>query len=154
MKTCKQCGRLLEDNCFRPTKSRSKGIYKTTTGSSNICRECESLNTRAHMAMKRGDAETMELLRRHYNNLTAAGHPPVTAAARRLMGLAPAQPVRETNALLANTELLTHIARIRNRAYSSFDEADAMHRQLTEALKRAGLYGEANELLEDWYDET
>lgn len=153
-KQCKQCGRVLAAQCFRPTRSRSKGIYRTTTGSSTICRECESLNTRAHTAMRRGDEETMNKLRQHYQTLVDAGHPPVTAAARRLMGLEPKDASGETNALLNQTELLTHIAKVRNRAYSSFDEADATHRRLVDRLKEAGLYGEANELLEEWYDET
>ena len=154
MKVCKQCGRMLDETCFRPTKSRSKGIYRTSTGSSTICRECESLNTRAHTALKRDDVDTMDMLRQHYRNLMDAGHPPVTAAARRLMGMEPLQPPKETNTLLANTELLVHIAKLRDRSYSIFDEADAVHRRLLDKLKASGLYGEANELLEDWYDET
>lgn len=155
LKICKQCGRTLEESCFRQTKSRSRGIYKTALpGSSTICRECESLNNRAHAALKRGDAEAIETLRRHYQNLTDAGHPPISAAARRLMGLEPLHAGNETNSLLMHTELLTHVAKIRDRSYSSFEEADETHRRLTDQLKASGLYGEANELLEEWYDET
>ena len=154
MKTCKQCGRTLDEVCFRQTKSRSKGIYKTSTGSSTMCRECESLNNRAHAALRRGDTVAIETLRNHYQNLMDAGHPPVSAAARRLMGLEPLQSVRETNSLLINTELLAHIAKVRDRSYASFEEADAAHRRLADQLRASGLYGEANELLEEWYDET
>ena len=156
MKICKQCGRTLDDECFRKTAPRGRGVYKTTQGSSTICRECESLNIRAHTALKKIEAgipvDTSQL-RQHYQLLTDMGHPPVTAAARRLMGLEPLSASKETNTLLANTDLLMHIKKIRDRSYASFDEADEAHRRLEDRLKAAGLYEEENELLEVWYDE-
>ena len=153
MKTCKQCGRNLEDTAFRPTKSRSKGIYNTKTGSSTICRECESLNNRAHQVLKNGDEKMAEILKQHYAKLMAVGHPPITAAARRLMGLAPLEKSTKQNSLLSSALLYDHIAKVRNRTYSSFDEADAAHRRLEMQLREAGLYEEAANLLDEWYME-
>lgn len=153
MKTCKQCGRNLEDTAFRPTKSRSKGIYNTKTGSSTICRECESLNNRAHLALKNGDEAAIATLRAHYEALVDMGLPPVTAAARRLMGLEPLEKVRKTNSLLQETSLRAHVLKIKNRTYSSFEEADAAHRRLEAQLRDAGLYEEAANMLDEWYME-
>ncbi len=157
MKTCKQCGRTLDDSYFRKTKPRGRGIYKTTQGSNTMCKDCESLNVRAHNALKKIEAGIpvdTTVLKQHYQRLSDAGHPPVTAAARRLMGLESATRGRETNGLLLNNDLMEHIAKVRDRSYSSFDEADAMHRQLESRLREAGMYDMENEMLEAWYDET
>lgn len=159
MKKCKQCGRTLDESCFRPTKSRARGAAAATTGFSTLCRSCESLNSSAHQLMKRIDAdlpfsrETHKRLVYHYTQMTAAGHPPLTAAARRLMGLEPIGRANEKNPLVTDADLLAHIAKIRHREYSSFDEADAAHRRLAERLRESGLYEDATTLLDEWWFE-
>lgn len=153
MKKCKQCGRMLEDDQFRPTKSRSRGIYKTTKlGSSSICRSCESLNVRAHKALKDGDEAAIEKLRTHYQKLHGIGLPPVTAAAKKLLGIVSPTDGRETNkALNYDYDVLVHAEAVRNRIYSSVDEADEVHKRLAERLKEAGLYAEISDLLDEWF---
>lgn len=157
MKKCKQCGRMLEDDQFRPTKSRSNGIYKTTKlGSSSICRSCESLNVRAHKALKDCDEAAIEKLRTHYQKLQGIGLPPVTAAAKKLLGIVspsgmPIDKAETNKALNYDYELLAHAEAVRNRTYTSVDEADAVHKRLAERLKQAGLYAEISDLLDDWF---
>lgn len=155
MKQCKQCGRTLDESCFRQTKSRSKGIYKSAgPGTKTICRSCESLNIRAHNALKNNDQEAISVLKEHYEKLNSAGYPPVTAAAQRLLGLA-AQTAKRCNDALEltqrNEEVLEHANKVRQRLYSSVDEADAAHRKLHDELQRLGLYEEITDLLDDWY---
>ena len=154
MKICKQCGRSLEEDQFRKTKSRSKGIYKDTkTGTKTICRACESLNIRAHNALKNNDEAAIAKLQEHYMRLLKAGHPPVSAAAQRIIGYAVQDSKADSNSLLNITDLLEHAAKVRSRSYASVDEADKVHRGLTVRLKEAGLYEEITDLLDDWYME-
>lgn len=157
MKTCKQCGRTLDDACFRKTKSRSKGIYKNLSqGTKTICKDCESINVRAHRALKENDKETIELLRRHYIMLYGAGYPPVTAAAKRLLDI-PVEPSssRENNLVHRlkkyDEDVFEHAYKVRTRAYGSVDEADKVHRQLESRLREADLYEEITNLLDEWY---
>lgn len=159
MKICKQCGRTLDDACFRKTKSRSKGIYKNLSqGTKTICKDCESLNIRAHTALKYNDTAAIEKLRAYYERLASLGHPPVTAAAKRLLGVeadSGASRIKE-NALFesimqSDTEVLEHARKVRERLYSSVDEADEVHRKLVDKLKEADLYEEITNLLDDWY---
>ena len=159
MKTCKQCGRTLDDACFRKTKSRSKGIYKNTTqGTKTICKDCESLNIRAHTALKYNDTVAIEKLRGYYERLAQLGHPPVTAAAKRLLGIEADSEVTRTkenslfgSVMQCDNEVLEHARKVRERLYSSVDEADQVHRQLESRLKEADLYEEITNLLDDWY---
>lgn len=159
MKTCKQCGRTLDESCFRKTKSRSRGIYKNVSQSTKLfCKDCESLNVRAHQAMKTNDEAAMELLREHYRRLELLGHPPMSAAAKRLMGMSVdtnASRYRQ-NPLLEqlqqhDNELLEHARKVRERSYTSVDEADQVHRRLEQQLRDADLYEEITNLLDDWY---
>lgn len=154
MKVCKQCGLELDDSCFRQTKSRSTGKNKSKTGTKTICRSCESLNVRAHNALRDNNEEAIAMLREHYQRLLALGHPPVTAAAQRLLDAN--APVRQSNDVLNYTmqydaEVLEHAYKVRNRQYSSFDEADAVHRRLADKLRKSDLYEEINNLMDDWY---
>lgn len=159
-RVCKQCGRQLSlvDN-YRRYVSRSKGVYATEPGYHTICKACESINMRADQAIKKGDQELINKLKTHYRALEAKGLPPVTAAARRLMGYYPDQPRNTLDDLLAEvqgigeSELDRHCRLVRTRGYATFDEADREHRRLVDALKDAGLYEEINELMEDWYME-
>ena len=52
MKTCKQCGEHLPDTSYRQYKSRSTGKRQCTTGSSPVCKACESFNARVTVAYK------------------------------------------------------------------------------------------------------
>lgn len=157
MKTCKQCGRTLDDACFRKTKSRSKGIYKNVSqGTKTICRDCESINVRAHRALKENDQATIELLRKHYIKLYGAGHPPVSAAAKRLLGITVEQTSKRENDLMSrlqkyDNEAFEHAYKVRTRSYSSVDEADEVHRRLSDRLRYADLYEEITNLLDEWY---
>ena len=157
MKTCKQCGRTLDDACFRKTKSRSKGIYKNVSqGTKTICRDCESINVRAHRALKENDQETIEKLRKHYIMLYGAGYPPVSAAAKRLLGIEveeakPRENNLESRLKKYDEEVFEHAYKVRTRSYSSVDEADEVHRRLESRLKEADLYEEITNLLDDWY---
>lgn len=51
-KKCKQCGEEKPIDAFRPYKSRSTGIRKTTTGHATICKKCESFNAMVTVAYK------------------------------------------------------------------------------------------------------
>lgn len=157
MKECRQCGRNLDESAFRKTKSRSTGKYKTTQGSSTICKDCESLNIRAHKALQTNNSVAINKLKKHYELLESMGFPPITAAAKRLMGYDfNARGGTERNSLLitltgVDAEVLAHANKVRNRGYSSFDEADKTHKALCERLKEAGLYEEINDLMDEWY---
>lgn len=59
MKKCKQCGRMLQDECFKQYPSRGKGIYKSTPGRFPTCKECETFNRHANAAW-RADPRTTE----------------------------------------------------------------------------------------------
>ena len=146
MKQCRQCGRSLDESCFRKTKSRSAGIYKTKQGSRNICKECESMNVRAHKALKDNNIEALDSIRRHYQQLNDAGFPPITSAARQVLGMS---TTKSTVATLG--DLYEHIGMIRRREYATFDDAEKRHKELLQRLVDTGLYEEANNLLDDWY---
>jgi len=161
MKKCKQCGRNLDESCFRRTKSRSKGIYKCSLPSlSTMCRECEALNQRAYKFLKAiedaepYDAAALEQLRAYYQTLVMCGRPPLTAAARRLIGLEPLEREPQTYDVMVHMqqqELYEHIRRVNQRSYATFDEADEVHRRLTPRLREAGLYEDVNNMMDDWY---
>ena len=165
MKICLQCRRELDESCFRQTASRSTGLRKSKTGTKTICRSCESINVQAHRVV--GDAaagrpvdpDKVQRLRRHYQLLIDVGYPPVTKAARTLMGLEPLDAGAQRVLLDAAGEmdkladLYEHISKVRTRSYSSFDEADRVHRTLVDRLRAAGLYDEVNDLMDRWFEE-
>lgn len=159
MKTCKQCHRQLDDSCFRPTKSRGKGLRQSKTGTKTICRQCESINTQAHNIVAAMDAgkpvneEKLKQLKRHYQLLMDLGHPLVTAAARRLMGIDAESSDGSGAVIDADADLYEHILAVKNRSYSSFDEADEVHSRLTPRLRAAGLYEDVNNLMDRWFEE-
>lgn len=162
MKQCKQCGMLLNDEAFRKTKTRSKGLYKNLSqGTKTICRSCESLDVRARRAMNEGNEEVCGQLREHYMKLLRAGHPPVTAAAKRILGNAYIDAAAQVRSVTSNaslkltdsydTEVLDHAYKVKNRLYASVDEADKCHRELESRLREADLYEEITDLLDEWY---
>lgn len=166
MKECKQCGRMLDESKYRSYKPRGKGVYKKPkpVSSSTICRDCEALNQRAAVFLKKidegkpYDGDALRKLQRYYNLLVANGRPPVTAAARRLIGLQPIDrtPTSRTvdellDSFVTEDSIAEHIDKVKQRAYASFEQADAVHRRLTPQLKEAGMYEEVNNLMDDWY---
>lgn len=156
MKQCKQCGRVLDEEYFRKTKSRSKGLYKNLSqGTKTICRSCESLDVRARRAMKDNNEAVICELREHYKRLLLAGHPPVTAAARDIISEADFAATHSNDALrmtsMYDDEVLEHAYKVRTRSYDSVDEADKVHRQLADRLRAVDLYEEVTDLLDDWY---
>ena len=161
IKRCKQCGRELPVSRFRRYKSRGAGVRNTNTGYNTLCRDCESISNRAAAALKRGDEDTLSKLRTHYKALQDRGLPPVTASARRVLGedVAVSRGVDTLDSLLAQvsgvgeSDISRHCRLLRERAYSCVDEAYEVHKTLVARLTEAGLYEEANELLEDWFDE-
>ena len=158
MKQCKQCGRMLSVDNFRKYKPRGRGIYNTTQGCHTICKQCESISNRVVTAMNKGDNELLDKLRKHYQDLSNRGLPPVTAAARRLLGIEGSKESKsaDIDSLLASVQesaVETHCRLVRARGYASVDEAQVKHRELTEQLQVAGYYEEITELLDDWYFE-
>lgn len=88
-KKCKQCGEEKPIEAFRPYKSRSTGIRKTTTGHSTLCRQCESFNamvTVAYKANPRSDAqqELVDKATLVYKHQLASGLDPKGALANSL----------------------------------------------------------------------
>ena len=94
-------------------------------------------------------------LRKHYQMLMDVGYPLVTAAAKRLMGVSDDETTKpgEDTPLMADADLYEHIAAVRNRSYSSFDEADEAHSRLAQRLRDAGLYEDVNNLMDAWFEE-
>lgn len=88
-KKCKQCGEEKPIEAFRPYKSRSTGIRKTTTGHSTLCKQCESFNamvTVAYKANPRSDAqqELVDKATLVYKHQLASGLDPKGALANSL----------------------------------------------------------------------
>lgn len=154
-KTCKQCGRTLPVDKFRKYVPRGKGIYTTTQGHHTLCKDCEAISARAANAMKTGNQEVIDKLTAYYKSLQDRGLAPVTAAARRLLGMDVANKSTDLDSLLTSTTtssaLDDHCRKVRERLYSSVDEADRAHRRLADRLKEAGLYEEITNLLDEWY---
>ena len=95
MKKCKQCGRMLQDECFKQYPSRGKGIYKSTPGRFPTCKECETFNRHANAAWKADPrtAEQQSLVDaaiRIYRDQIAKGLEPIGPLAKSLSK--PVQP--------------------------------------------------------------
>lgn len=157
MKICKQCGRELPVDSFRPYKARGRGVYNTTQGRNTICKECESMSSRAAAAIRKGDQEAIDKFTWYYKTLQSRGCEPVTAPAKKLLGFVDTQGRRAKSLndamdqILGASELHLHLQKLRDRSYTSFDEAEATHKALADQLHGAGLYDEAADLLEDWF---
>lgn len=163
-KKCKQCGRLLSIDSFRAYKPRGRGVYNTKQGHNTICKECESVNNRVITATKSGDTATLELLRQHYQTLMDCGLPPVTAAAKRLLGVQEdtsgcdslenlLQSMQRAAQGLPDAEVEEHCRLVRERGYASFEEADAAYKRLAPRLREAGVYAEITDLMDEWFEE-
>lgn len=160
-KTCRQCGRVLPEESFRKYPPRGRGIYKTEQGRYTVCLECESISRRADYAMKKGDVETIELLRNHYQKLMDKGLPPITAAAKNILGIENGYtPRRRGKEALGNllasvvqSDLEDFVANIENRKFNSADEAYEAHKPHIAALRQSGKLDYVTELIEAWYDE-
>ena len=158
-KPCKQCGRHLSVDNFRKYPARGRGVRATETGYYTICKQCESINTKADYALRKGAEEVIEKLRAHYQLLIDRGLPPVTAAAKRLMGCVDDEAKGSSRQSLddllaevsAETELERHCRLVRTRGYSSVEEAQQAHSRLTAELHAHNYYAEITELLDDWY---
>lgn len=163
-KTCKQCGRYLPIDEFRKYVPRGKGIYKTSQGHHTICKTCEAISARASTALSKNDAETIEMLREHYKVLQSRGYEPVTAPAKRILGVDTVVERARRDTLadmlsmtqgVGESELDRHCRLVRQRGYESAEAADAAHRRLADELKTYNhdLYEEITELVDDWYME-
>ncbi len=92
MKICKQCGKQLPEESFRPYYSRSAGLRKSVTGRNTICITCEKFNatvTRYWRAGAKTDKER-ELLTQaaeYYKSLVDAGLQPIGAYAKHVLGI-------------------------------------------------------------------
>ena len=162
-KTCKQCGRYLAIEEFRKYKPRGNGVYNTTQGYNTICKNCEAISSRASVALSKNDGATIQQLTEHYKLLQSRGFEPVTAPAKRLLGVDTTKQAASRRATLRDllditqgnneTELERHCRLVRQRGYASFEEADAVHRRLAGELSRLGpdVYEEINNLMDDWY---
>ena len=159
-KTCKQCGQLVDN--YRKYAARGKGIYKTEQGYHTICKECESINSRAIQLEKdpSKDPVLYAKLVDYYKALESRGLGIASAVAGRYLGkdkpVAAARSINLTvrldsviNAGQADV-LRAHLDALRDRTYSSLEEAGRMQDTLAQQLRAAGLYEEADRLLEDW----
>ena len=163
-KVCKQCGRDLPIESFRKYAPRGTGVYNTTQGYNTICKDCESISRRAAGALRRGDAAMIAKLTEHYKVLQERGLEPVTAPAKKLLGVDTAKRTANRSNLddilssvqgTNESDLERHCRLVRQRGYSSFEEADAAHRRLADELRATNpaLYGEISDLLDEWYME-
>ena len=89
MKTCKQCGRYLDESAFQRYVPRGKGIYNTTQGTHTICKECESFNRTVNYAYKASprnveQQEIVDQAMKIYKRLISMGYHPVGALARSM----------------------------------------------------------------------
>lgn len=116
---------------------------------------------RAHTILKKKDAgapydkAAEAQLIAYYTRMAETGREPITAAARRLMGLDGLDNKNDAQSLIDSTlrvdELSVHYDKVKFRAYTTFDEADEVHRRLTPRLREAGLYEDVNNMMDDWY---
>lgn len=169
MKICKQCNRTLDEKEFRPVKSRSKGIRASEPGTRAVCRCCERVLTQAYGLLKDLDAgrsvdeAKLDRVLSYYKGLMQAGCRLTHSAAQRLVGLYSTADEMRAAATRADDDsiaaaqhlgdLYKHIEMLRARSYSSFDDADMAHHALVPRLREAGLYEEANNLIDDWFFE-
>lgn len=89
MKTCKQCGRSLPDESFRPYVPRGRGINKSTVGRNTVCLECEKINRAVDNAWKKEtknsrDMEILDTAAKYYSTLREQGLHPIGAYCRSL----------------------------------------------------------------------
>jgi hypothetical protein len=166
-KVCKQCGRELRVDHFRPYVPRGRGVYKTTTGRSTLCKDCESISSRAAAALKRNDEKTIEKLHHYYQALSDRGFPPVTSAARKILGVDTDDGSKSNlDSLLGEVlsagskspdkiraDIEVHCRLLRERGYACADEAYEAHKRLIPCITDTTLLSELNELIEDWYDD-
>lgn len=166
-KVCKQCGRDLPIESFRKYTPRGSGVYKTTQGYNTICKDCESISRRASGALQRGDTAMIEKLTEHYRVLQERGLEPVTAPAKRLLGVdtGNGQSTRRASlddllgsvqgVVTGESEVEKHCRLVRQRGYTSFEEADVAHRRLADELRATNpaLYAEITDLMDEWYME-
>lgn len=168
-KQCKQCGRELSINRFRKYPARGRGVYQTSQGYYTICKDCESISSRAAALLKKekerctaDDLKNLGLLKEHYRMLEAKGLPPVTAAAKRVLYGEDVEVVSKQGSfedLLAavsgasESALDKHCRLVRCRGYASFDEADKVHKELLAELRQDSRFEEINDLMDEWYME-
>lgn len=167
MKECVQCKRTLEEDSFIQYKSKSTGKYETTTGRHTVCKECESLNSRAYQLHKTGcvdDKNYQDMLTFYRVVLKRGGKVPTIG--RRMMGLDTMVKEQSTMpSLLAEfiggdeaatkedvslLVLAEHLKKLKRQSYPSLVDAQERQQELAEALKVAGLYDESDKALEDW----
>jgi hypothetical protein len=104
-------------------------------------------------AGQRVDEEKLNKLKTHYQMMLDMGYPLVTAAAKRLMGIDDGSSTNRETSVDKDADLYAHILAVRNRTYSSFDEADEVHVRLAQRLHAVGLYEEVNNLMDEWFEE-
>lgn len=169
MQKCKQCLRLLPKQNFRVVKSRSTGARKSRGDSlRSVCKQCENMNVQAHQLLKLplADAVRTDKWRsvvQYFRILRDGGVPITLGAAAQVLAIVDglegrvstkhAEPAAVTTPTYDTNELYQHIYKLRTRSYSSFDEADTVHKSLVGALTDAGLYEEANNLIDEWFEE-
>lgn len=160
-KICKQCGRALQLDCFVKYPARGRGIYDTKQGHHTVCKECEQVDRIARWLLTHPEDTRLNTIKKHYETLKQRGLPPVTKAAAQLIGHVMLKEGKGRPKSLPkfvldvqDENVLAHADKVRNRTYSSFEEADAAHRIYTDGLRAAGLYEEINNLMDEWFDEA
>lgn len=172
MKKCKQCGKYHDDEMFRQYVPRGTGKYNTKVGRNTICKNCESLNNKAARYYKIKESDRTEeqniFLDRAadaYKLLKARGNEPIGVYAKVVLGVSEPEPGKSDDDLFRailesdeveeqlQTPMMKHMDMIERRLYDSIDDAYEVQDSLKEDLKAAGLYAQADKLLEDWENE-
>jgi len=95
VKKCKQCGKVLVDDMFRPYYPRGTGQRKTKVGRNTVCLPCEKFNTTVNRVWKKvcegvdiSEKEELLLSRtaEYYKKLVEQGNQPIGAYARHVLG--------------------------------------------------------------------
>jgi len=95
VKKCKQCGKMLVDDMFRPYYPRGTGQRKTKVGRNTVCLSCEKFNTTVNRVWKKvrngvdiSEKEELLLLwtAEYYKKLVEQGNQPIGAYARHVLG--------------------------------------------------------------------
>ena len=115
------------------------------------------MSSRAAAAIKKGDQEAIDKFTWYYKTLQERGYGPVTAPAKKLLGIVDTKSTRTNslddamNNILGISELQVHLKKLRDRSYASFDEAEDTHKRLESQLRSTGMYEEATDLIDEWF---
>lgn len=122
------------------------------------------MNVQAHQLLKCADADVSNTAKwtkvvDYFKMLRGAGIPILHSAAVKLLDKDDQLRGRRTTDGNCEShtyrmhDLYQHLDKLRTRSYSSFDEADRIHRTMIKDLEEAGMYEDANNLIDEWFEE-